>query len=50
VVDACAAGGGHYELLAVVEIAAAEAGDVSLGQDGPALTLKEPPYGFPSQG
>jgi folate-binding protein YgfZ len=50
VVDACAAGGGHYELLAVVEIAAAEAGDVSLGEDGPALTLKEPPYGFPQDG
>jgi folate-binding protein YgfZ len=50
VVDACAVGDRHYELLAVVEIAAAEAGDVSLGQDGPALTLKEPPYGFPSQG
>jgi len=49
VVDACAVGEGRYELLAVVEIAAAEANDVRLGIDGPLLRLKEPPYGFPAE-
>ncbi len=46
IVDVCPTGGGRYELLAVVEIAAAEADDVRLGADGPRLSLAEPPYGF----
>lgn len=46
VVDARASDEGRYELLAVVEIASAEAGDVRLGDEGPVLRLKEPPYGF----
>jgi folate-binding protein YgfZ len=49
VVDACAIGDDRYELLAVVEIAAADSGQVSLGKDGPHLRLKEPPYGFPAE-
>jgi folate-binding protein YgfZ len=49
VVDARPAGDGRYELLAVVEIAAADAGDVHLGPNGPRLTLREPPYRFPAE-
>lgn len=47
VVDARNTGDNRYELLAVVEITAANAGDVRLGDDGPTVNLKEPPYGFP---
>jgi len=50
VVDACSNGEGDYELLAVVEIQAAERGEVRLGSpDGPLLSLRDPPYGFPAQ-
>jgi len=50
VVDACINGKGNYELLAVVEIQAAERGEVRLGSpDGPLLSLRDPPYGFPAQ-
>jgi folate-binding protein YgfZ len=48
VVDARPSGDGRYELLAVVEVGAAEAGAVRLGADGPLLTFKAPPYGLPS--
>jgi len=48
VVDAQATADGRYALLAVVEIGAAEAGEVRLGSDGPKLTFKAPPYGFPA--
>jgi len=49
VVDACSNGEGDYELLAVVEIQAAERGEVRLGSpDGPLLSLRDPPYGFPA--
>jgi hypothetical protein len=50
VVDARPVGDGRCELLAVVEIAAADEGNVRLGPDGPLLTLREPPYGFPAAG
>ncbi len=46
VVDARATGDGHYELLAVVEIDAAEAGDACLDEGGPPLRFRPPPYGF----
>ncbi|WP_367268123.1 folate-binding protein YgfZ, partial [uncultured Thiodictyon sp.] len=46
VVDARRSGEGRYELLAVVEIAAAETGEVRLGADGPQLKLQAPPDGF----
>jgi folate-binding protein YgfZ len=46
VVDARPIGDGRHALLAVVEIDAAEAGDVHLGPDGPRITLTPPPYGF----
>lgn len=49
IVDARPIGPGRYALLAVVEIAAAEAGDVRLGPDGPPVTLTAPPYGFPAE-
>lgn len=50
VLDARRSGDGRYELLAVVEIEAAEAGEVRLGVDGPRLQLKAPPYGLPTAG
>jgi len=46
VVDARLSGPDRCELLAVVEIAAAERQDVRLGASGPPLTLRDPPYGF----
>ncbi|MEJ2388392.1 MAG: folate-binding protein [Chromatiaceae bacterium] len=46
VVDARRSGPSRCELLAVVEIAAAESQDVRLGDSGPPLTLRDPPYGF----
>jgi folate-binding protein YgfZ len=47
VVDARPNENGAYELLAVVEIDAAENGEVRLGgADGPLLSFIEPPYGF----
>jgi tRNA-modifying protein YgfZ len=48
VVDARPSGDGRYELLAVVEVGAAEAGEVRLGADGPLVRFKAPPYGFPA--
>ena len=50
IVDARANANGDYELLAVVEIKAAESGDVRLGPEGPLLSFKAPPYGFPAEG
>jgi hypothetical protein len=51
VVDARANRDGDYELLAVVEIEAAEEGEVRLGgPDGPLLSFSEPPYGFAAEG
>jgi tRNA-modifying protein YgfZ len=38
---------GRYALLAVVEIKAAESGEVRLSEDGPPVRLEAPPYGFP---
>ena len=46
VVETCPLGAGRHALLAVVEIEAAEAGDVRLGEQGPILHLSPPPYGF----
>ncbi len=46
VVDVCPVAAGRFLLLVVVEIAAAEAGEVRLGMDGPTLRLHQPPYGF----
>jgi folate-binding protein YgfZ len=37
----------RYALLAVVEIKAAESGEVRLSEGGPLLRLEAPPYGFP---
>ena len=47
VVDARPTGDGGCELLAVVEIAAAEQGGVHLGEEGPELEFLELPYAFP---
>ncbi|WP_133512351.1 YgfZ/GcvT domain-containing protein [Candidatus Thiosymbion oneisti] len=50
VVDAGINGKGDYELLAVVEIEAAERGEVRLGgPDGPSLSFRDLPYGFSGQ-
>lgn len=46
VVDAAPLTEGRYALLAVTEIAAADAHDVRLGEQGPRLELSDPPYGF----
>lgn len=49
IVDARTNAKGDCELLAVVEIEAAEAGEVRLGgPEGPLLSFSEPPYGFPA--
>ncbi len=48
VVDARPIGNRRYALLAVVEVAAAEAGEVRLGEQGPRLRFEPPPYGFPA--
>ena len=48
VVDARPISPGRYELLAVVEITAAEGGEVRLGPTGPLLRCNPPPYGFPA--
>lgn len=50
IVDARAVGNGRYEMLAVIEIEAAENGQVWLGADGPVLSVKAPPYGFDQEG
>ncbi len=50
VVDARTSAPGHWELLVVAEIAAAEAGGLRLGDDGPELTLRAPAYGFGEAG
>ncbi len=47
IVDACPSGDGGHELLAVMEIAAAETGNVRLGENGPQLHLQDLPYPFP---
>jgi tRNA-modifying protein YgfZ len=49
IVDARPLGGERYALLAVVEIEAAEAGEVRLGEGGPVVSLEPPPYGFSSE-
>lgn len=46
VVDARASASGHWELLVVAEIAAAEGDGLQLGDDGPLLRLRAPAYGF----
>lgn len=46
VVETCPLGAGRHALLAVVEIEAADAGEVRLGAQGPLLHLSPPPYGF----
>lgn len=47
VVDAAPLDDGRHALLAVVEVSAAESGEVRLGDQGPVLKLQAPPYGFP---
>ncbi|AFL72814.1 YgfZ/GcvT domain-containing protein [Thiocystis violascens] len=47
VVDAAPLDAGRHALLAVVEVSAAEGGEVRLGDQGPVLSLQAPPYGFP---
>jgi folate-binding protein YgfZ len=48
IVDAAASPVGGYEVLAVLQISSAEAGDVRLHDaDGPALELLDLPYAFP---
>lgn len=47
VVASAPSGNGLCELLAVVEITAAEQGDVRLGAAGPVLEFRELPYAFP---
>ena len=49
VVDARATGNGHWEMLVVAEISAAESGELRLGDAGPVLRISPPPYGFPSE-
>ena len=46
IVDAKPVGNGRYEMLAVIEIEAAENGQVRLGANGPILSVEAPPYGF----
>ena len=50
VVDARPSGDGRYELLAVVEIEAAEGGEVRLGAEGPRLTSRPRPTASRRQG
>jgi folate-binding protein YgfZ len=45
VVDAQPRGNG-YDLLAVIEVASAEEDAVTLGENGPKLTIENPPYPF----
>ncbi|WP_462320102.1 CAF17-like 4Fe-4S cluster assembly/insertion protein YgfZ [Halochromatium sp.] len=49
VVDARSTQAGHWEMLVVAEISAAEQGELRLGDDGPPLKLSPPPYGFPAE-
>ena len=49
VVDVQKTDGGRYELLAVVEVNAAEGGAVCLGEDGPELRFRPLPYPFPPE-
>jgi folate-binding protein YgfZ len=46
IVDARASAPGHWELLVVAEVAAAEGDGLQLGDDGPLLSLRAPAYGF----
>ena len=46
IVDARASAPGHWELLVVAEVAAAEGEGLQLGDDGPLLSLRAPAYGF----
>ena len=50
IVDARPIGDGRYEMLAVMEIEAAENGQIRLGAGGPLLTVEPPPYGFDEEG
>jgi folate-binding protein YgfZ len=51
VVDARPDRHGDYELLVVVQIDAAQHGEVRLGgPQGPLLSFSDPPYGFPAEG
>jgi folate-binding protein YgfZ len=50
IVDAQPSGAGRYELLAVVEIEAAEGGRVRLSADGPVLRFLPLPYPIPAEG
>jgi hypothetical protein len=45
-VDARRSGEGRFELLAVVETAAVEQGQVQLGEGGPQLSFLDLPYAF----
>jgi tRNA-modifying protein YgfZ len=47
VVEVCALGDGRFEVSLVVEIDAREDDRVSLGEQGPRIKLRDPPYGFP---
>ena len=49
VVDVQKTDGDRYELLAVVEVNAAEGGAVCLGEDGPELRFRPLPYPFPPE-
>jgi tRNA-modifying protein YgfZ len=49
VVDASPLADGRHALLVVAEISAAEHGEIRLGEEGPVLTLRNPPYGFPRE-
>ena len=46
VVDSAPLGPERHALLAVVEISAVENGEIRLGEQGPILSLKAPPYGI----
>jgi folate-binding protein YgfZ len=50
IVDARPSADGRYEVLAVVSVEAAESGEVRLGEHGPKLALKAPPYGLADAG
>lgn len=50
IVDAQPSGKGRYELLAVVEIEAAERGGIRIWEDGPELRILPLPYPFPEEG
>jgi folate-binding Fe-S cluster repair protein YgfZ len=49
VVNAVATEPGHWEMLVVAEIDAAEDGELRLGDEGPVLAVSAPPYGFAAE-